>query len=119
MKYLLDEHLSAVSARICRERFGLDASGVDELGRKGRTDEEQLEFAAAEGRVIVTEDRGDFGDLTRRFFEERRPHAGVLCVPNSLPADDFAGIATAIARYDREHPAGMAPYMVDWLRRGA
>jgi predicted nuclease of predicted toxin-antitoxin system len=119
MKYLLDEHLSAVSARICRERFGLDAVSVAELGRKQRTDAEQLEFAAAEGRVIVTQDRGDFAELTRQFFAEQRPHAGVLCVPNSLSTDDFAGIAAAIARYDREHPAGMAPYMVDWLRRGA
>lgn len=119
MKYLLDEHLSPVSARICRERYRLDVVSTEGLGRKRRTDEEQLVFAAAEGRVIVTQDRGDFADLTRRFFEEQRPHAGVLCVPNSLRPDDIAGVAAAIARYDREHPAGMAPYMVDWLRRGA
>jgi hypothetical protein len=63
MRYLLDEHLSAVTARIGRDRYQLDVVGTEELGRKGRTDEEQLTYAAAEGRVIVTQDRSDYAGL--------------------------------------------------------
>ncbi|HLZ71772.1 MAG TPA: DUF5615 family PIN-like protein [Dehalococcoidia bacterium] len=118
MRYLLDEHLSAASARICRLRFQLDAVCVEELGRKGRTDEEQLDYAAAEGRVIVTRDREDFTELTFAFAEDARPHAGVLLVPESIGQGDHFGIAASIARYEREHPDGMPAYMVDYVRGG-
>jgi predicted nuclease of predicted toxin-antitoxin system len=118
MKYLLDEHLSHRSARIGRERHGLDIVSTEELGRKQRSDEEQLAYAAAEGRVFVTQDRADFADLTQEFFETDRPHAGELLLPSSISPNDVAGVASAIARYDREHPQGMPPYMLDFLRRG-
>ena len=119
MKYLLDEHLSPISARICRERYQLDVVSTEELGRKRRTDQEQLEFAAAEGCVIVTRDRSDYAGLTFQFVDEGRPHAGVLTLPSSLRPEDFAGIAAAIARYDREHPDGVPPYMLDFLKSGS
>ncbi len=118
MKYLLDEHFSRHIAELCRTRYGLDAVSVEELGRKGRSDEEQLAFAAAEGRCIVTRDRDDFINLTYESLSTNLPHAGVLLVPASILGEDFAGIAAAIARYDREHPDGMPPYMVDYVRRG-
>lgn len=118
MRYLLDEHLSPISARICLERYQLDVVSVDELGRKRRTDEEQLEFAAGEGRVIVTQDRSDYAGLTLRFADEGRSHAGVLVLPSSLRPEDVAGIAAVIARYDREHLSGMPPYMLDFLQPG-
>ena len=118
-RYYLDEHLSPVIAALCRERYGLDVLSTEAAGRKGRTDEEQLAFAASEGRCIVTQDRGDYYRFTRQFYAEGRPHAGVLCMPRSLSLREFAAIATAIARYDREHPAGLPPYAVDWLIRDA
>ncbi len=118
MKYLLDEHLSRVIARIGRERHELDIVGTDEVGRKGRTDAEQLAYAAAEDRVIVTQDRSDFAGLTFQFADDGQPHAGVLVLPSSLNPEDFAGVAAAIARYDREHPEGMPPYMLDFLKPG-
>ena len=117
-RYYLDEHLSPVIAALCRERYGLDVLSTEAAGRKGRTDEEQLAFAASEGRCIVTQDRDDFIELTFAFAASRRPHAGVLIVPTSLRPRDFAGIAVAIARYDRQHPEAMPPYMLDYLSRG-
>jgi len=117
-RYYLDEHLSPVIAALCRERYGLDVLSTEAAGRKGRTDEEQLAFAASERRCIVTRDRDDFIELTFAFAASGRPHAGVLVVPASMPTDEFAQIAAAIDRYDREHPAGMPPYMLDYLRRG-
>ena len=87
-------------------------------GVKARSDEEQLAFAAAEGRCFVTRDGDDFLDLTYERLNAGKPHAGVLIVPVSLAGDDFAGVARAIARYEREHPEGMPAYMVDYVRRG-
>jgi hypothetical protein len=39
-----------------------------------------------------------------------------LLVPPSLATEDFPGLATAIVRYVREHPHGVPPNLVDWLR---
>ncbi len=119
MRYLLDEHLLPVIARLCREQYGLDVVGVDELGRMGQSDEAPLAFAAAEGRCFVTRDHGDFTDLTYRFMANGQPHAGVLTVPRSFADRDYAGIARALARYERDHPHGLHPYGMDWLLRDA
>lgn len=96
---------------------GIDAVSVVEIGRRGRSDEEQLLWAAAEGRAFVTRDYGDFDILTQRFWAEGLAHAGVLLVPRSLPTTDYAGVVAAVERYDREHPDGMPAYLVDYLRR--
>ena len=51
------------------------------------------------------------------FYRLALPHAGVLCVPDSLPGNDFRAVAEALAHYAREHPDGLPPYTGDWLRR--
>ncbi len=107
MRYLPDEHLSPVIARLCREQYGLDVVGVDELKRKGRSDEEQLASAATEGRCFVTRDHGDLIGRTHASLAERKPHSGVLAVPRSFADRDYNGIAAAIARYEDEHPEAM------------
>lgn len=116
MRFYLDEDLSHRIAPIGRD-MGLDIIATAECDRDGTPDEEQLRFAAEEGRVLVTRNSDDFHDLTNRFAAERRPHAGVLVVPRSLLGRDYMGIAAAIALYASEHPGEMPSYMVDYLRR--
>src|SRR5579884_1553289 len=103
VRFYLDEDLSPIIAALAR-RYGIDIVSSHELGRNGTTDEEQLRYAAQEGRAIVTENRGHFIALTFAFQEKRQPHAGVLLVPKTLPNDHFAAIAAAIMQYDRDHP---------------
>jgi hypothetical protein len=86
------------------------------LSRKSWSDEEHLLAAAAEHRCIVTIDRRDFALLTSRFERENQPHAGVLCLAPSLPANRFAQIASALLAYSELHPDGLPPYCVDFLR---
>ncbi len=116
MRFYLDEDLSWKIAEIGRAR-GLDILSSHECGRNGLSDEEQLRLAAADGRCFVTRNRGHFVVLTVRFFESGWPHAGVLIVPASLPADDFAAIAEALALYREDHPQGLPCYSVDFLQR--
>jgi len=42
---------------------GFDCLTVNEAGMSGRTDEDQLVFAAARGRVIFTKNTADFQQL--------------------------------------------------------
>ncbi|MGI8552597.1 MAG: DUF5615 family PIN-like protein [Dehalococcoidia bacterium] len=116
MQFYLDEDQSPIVATIAR-RMGVDIVSTGECGRNGKTDEQQLLFAAEQGRAIVTRNYDDFHRLTTRFQTESKPHAGVLFVPSSFANEDFADIARAIARYAQVYPDGMAPYMVDYLSR--
>ena len=114
MKFYLDDDLSGKIGEIARET-GADVTSAQEYGNSGEEDDVQLAFAALEGRCLVTRIRDHFVALTVRFFNEERPHAGVLIVPYSMPSDDFSTIAAALAEFDKSHPDGISPYTLDFL----
>jgi predicted nuclease of predicted toxin-antitoxin system len=80
LRYYLDEHLPPVIAEQLRAR-GVDALAAVDVDRAARAiaDEEQLAFAAADGRAFVTSDR-DFITLSAICA----PHAGVILLQNQL-----------------------------------
>lgn len=53
----------------------------------GATDEEQLAFAADRGLVVVTHNQGNFENLARRYFQEGRTHAGIICAVRRPPRE--------------------------------
>ena len=114
MRFYLDEDIPDRVADIARRR-GIDTLSTQECGRKGRSDEDQLQFAAEQERALVTRNYGDFDALTMRLLAEGRSHAGVLLVSVSLRGQGYAAIASALARYDAEHPTGMPQYRIDYL----
>ncbi|MBI3608469.1 MAG: DUF5615 family PIN-like protein [Nitrospirae bacterium] len=115
MKYYLDEDLSPKVAAILR-KHGVDTVSAHDVERLQLSDQEHLEFAAAAGRCLVTRNRNDFITLTVHFFNEHRPHAGVLIIPYSLPGDRFQTVARAIAKHASLHPRGLPPYSIDFLK---
>ena len=114
MKYYLDEDISPKIAKIMR-KYQVDAVGTHEVGIIQALDREQLEYAASEGRSIVTRNRNDFIRLTIQFFNELRPHHGILIIPYTLPGDKFSIIVKALEKYATRHPSGMKPYTIDFL----
>lgn len=69
----------------CDHRFtaalragGFDVTTVLELGRMGIDDEDQLAFAATDGRVIVSRNQRDFAELQSRWAEAGRSHPGIV-----------------------------------------
>ena len=116
MRFYLDEDQSDKVAALAR-RYGVDVTCSHEAALDHLPDDAQLAHAAGEGRAMVTRNYSDFQRFTAEFERHGLPHAGVLFLPPSLPNDDFSGIARAIVAYDRDHPDGMLPYAVDWLRR--
>lgn len=80
MKFKIDECVSPRAAGICRQA-GHDATTTGEEGLNGRQDAEVLAVASAEGRVVITVDRG-FGD-SNQF--PPGSHAGIIVL---RPDDD-------------------------------
>lgn len=114
MKYYLDEDISPKIAEILR-KYQVDVVSTHEMDMTQALDREQLEYAASEGRSIVTRNRDDFIRLTVQFFNELRPHCGALIVPHTIPGDKFSLIAEALKKYASKHPQGMEPYTIDFL----
>ena len=114
MKVYLDEDLSPKIAGILR-RSGIDALSAHEAGMCEASDQNQLDFAAAEKRCLVTRNRDDFIKLTVRFFNDQRPHCGVLIVPYTLPGDQFSRIASLIKKFSSHHQKGLALYSIAFL----
>jgi len=115
MKLLLDEDLSPQIAVILREK-GIDAVSVHEIGRTGLTDQEQLEYAASDGRCFVTRNRNDYIILTRQFFASNISHKGVLIVSSSYKLNDFKGIADAILEHISGWPKeNLTDYLFDFI----
>jgi predicted nuclease of predicted toxin-antitoxin system len=71
-RFLADEHVPASAVRALK-RYAIDIVSTAEAGLLSHTDEEQLEFAAASGRVVVTHDR-DFA----RLHAKGQGHAGIV-----------------------------------------
>ena len=114
MKFYLDEDISPKISEMLR-KSRIDAVSTHEVGMNQAMDSEQLEYAALEGRSLVTRNRDDFIHLTVQFFNEQLPHSGVLIVPHSIPGDTFSHTANAIKEYASKHPSGMQPYTIDFL----
>lgn len=114
MRYYLDEDISPGVAGILRS-CQIDVISAHEVHMTGASDHEQLRYAASKGMIMVTRNRDDFIQLTIRFFNENRPHFGVLIIPYTIPGDKFHLVAQALMGYTAKHPSGMAPYTIDFL----
>ena len=77
IRFYLDEHLAHAIAAALRRR-GIDAATVAEVGRRGATDEDQLEWAKQESRVLVSRDP-DFIAM----HDSKPGHAGIVYVPRT------------------------------------
>ena len=86
------------------------------LGRRRIPDEEQLEFAAAEGWTIFTFDTGDFARLHWEWMVAGRTHAGIILETDSLlPVGEMLRRMTRmLADLQGESLAGRLIYLGDF-----
>jgi hypothetical protein len=82
----MDEDVSALIATLVRSR-GLAARTTLEAGRLGRSDAEQLAFAAEEKLAILTHNRADFEKLAEEYFTQTRSHSGIIIAVRRTPYD--------------------------------
>ena len=96
---------------------GVGAVSAHEKGMRGESDEEQLEEAAKEGRAHVTRNRDDFILLSVRFFEDLKPHHGLIIISHSISGSDNL-LARLLSEYAQRHPKGLEAYTIEFVSRG-
>jgi len=124
VKLLLDEHYSPVIAEHLR-RPGYDvipvAERTDAAAAELRSvpDEDLLRWAATHGRILVTEDVGDFMPIHRAFLQRGQLHAGILFTSPERFSRSSAGvgaIVTALSEFIDEHEANQITGDIAWLQ---
>jgi len=114
VKLYLDEDISPKVSEILRKK-GIDAVSAHETGKLEASDAEQLAFAAAGERAMVTRNRDDFITLTVQFFEALKPHKGLIIVPHTIPGSEFSKLAALLAKFSKQYPKGLEPYTIEFL----
>jgi len=96
MRLHLDEHVSPAIAIGLRRR-GVDVTTTLEAGLRAASDEEQLRYATAQGRVVFTHD-ADF----LRLHKRRMAHAGIVyCHQGQYSVGEVVRRLTALAHRRR------------------
>ena len=81
IRFYFDQHMPNIAVAALRRR-GVDVLTAHEAGTCGRTDEEQLRFATADGRAIVTFD-ADYLTLADEFLAANETFTGIVyCRPD-------------------------------------
>lgn len=72
-----DENVSGqIADALARKNY--DALTAKQAGMLGKSDEEQLDFAVAEQRTIITHDRQDYLKLHLRHLTQGKHHSGII-----------------------------------------
>lgn len=58
----------------------MDVVTVTDVGVDGQTDEQQLQYATSQGRVLYSSNMGDFYGLHASYVSQGIPHAGIILV---------------------------------------
>ena len=77
--YLDEDAMARAVAHNLRQR-GIDVTTVLEESRLGFPDNEQLDFAAAEDRVICTCNLRDFLVLHAEYLAQAKTHGGIILI---------------------------------------
>jgi predicted nuclease of predicted toxin-antitoxin system len=105
MRFLLDQSAEA-RIGVFLNSIGHDSTRIGKDYPPGLPDDEVLDIAVSEQRVLITND-SDFGEL---IFKHQRPHAGVIYL--RFPLDTTAGQKmAAIERLLSDHAADLDQYI--------
>lgn len=100
VKYLFDEDLNGRIVRGVRRRIAdLDSTTVQEADLPEASDPAVLDWAASQGRVVITHDHRTMRPCAEDRLKAGRPVAGLILVPQTAPLgqviDDLVLIAEA------------------------
>lgn len=101
LRVYLDEDVDVLISQLLISR-GFESLTAVNAGHLGWADEEHLEFARAESRVLITHNRVDFERLSKTWWTQQKEHAGIILAIRR--ANTYAlvrSLLPVLARYDQ------------------
>jgi hypothetical protein len=92
---------------------GIEAFRSDDLGMRGASDEQHLEFATARNLVLVTCNRRDFLRLHYDSLARERAHSGMILVHQDIPPGERVRRLLLLASV--ADPSDMH-FRIEWLK---
>lgn len=93
---------------------GFTAEHVADIGRRGRSDPDQLSFAAEQGMAFLTYNIAHFQELHREWGVIGKPHAGILLANDRIYQRNPGGLIHDV-RATLHHYAELHEGRDDWL----
>ena len=113
IRFFLDEDIYGAISTALQNR-GVDGISTPEVERRGESDESQLEWAAAHGRVLVTFNVAHFAKLHGTWMKQGRHHAGIV-VSSQRPIGDLLGRMVHLAKtLNADVMLGRLEFLSDW-----
>ena len=106
----LDENVDVLVAAMLRGR-GFDVATTRERHSIGASDPDQLAFAVAEARCLVTHNRDDFVLLHTQYVNNNQPHMGIIVAAMRRPGEIADRIAHLLDTYTADEIAGQLFYV--------
>ncbi|MBM4044089.1 MAG: hypothetical protein FJ279_03165 [Planctomycetes bacterium] len=106
----LDEDVSALVGKLVRSR-GFAATTAREAGEAGKSDAEQLAFAASQQRTLLTHNRADFEALARQYADEGRTHYGIVIAVRRPPHEIARRLLTILNRVPADEMVNQLRYI--------
>src|SRR5260370_42138210 len=101
LRVYLDEDVDVLISQLLISRsFG--CLTALEAGHLGWSDEQHLEFARAESRILITHNRVDFESLSKTWWAQQKEHAGIILAIRR--ANTYAlvrNLLPVLGRYDQ------------------
>jgi hypothetical protein len=113
IRLFTDEDVYGVVA-VALRKAGYDALSTPASGRRGESDESQLEWATNEGRVLVTFNVAHFSQLHAAWLSDGRHHAGIIVSGQRSVRDLLRRLLHLAASRDAGAMHDQLEFLSDW-----
>lgn len=113
IRFFTDEDMYGAIAPALRN-VGFDAISTPEAGRLGALDEDQLAWASAAGRVMVTFNVGDFAAHHADWLNSGKHHAGIIVSTQLGIGDVLRRLVRVANALDADAMKDRLEFLSDW-----
>jgi hypothetical protein len=113
VQFFTDEDVYGAIATALR-RTGFDAVSTPEVSRLRESDESQLLWAAAQGRVLVTFNVAHFASMHTDWMRQNRHHAGLVVSCQRPIGDVLRRLLNLASKLDADAMRDRLEFLSDW-----
>lgn len=95
---------------------GVDAITANEAGMAGATDQEQLEFAHNQRRILFSYNASDFFRIHREYLTQGKSHSGMVLAPQQQYSigERIRRLLKLVAAESAENMQDRVEFLSDW-----